>query len=148
MQLAVIWRAVTSFLVLTRRRQNLRSSEAACTKFMRCARRSASMIGFRKLWHALSAVRKKVARGLVDESATKHLEEHRDRVAGTLLGLAIGDSNGGPTEMALRICESMLEKGHFDADDVFERYMDWFRAGSYDTGPVAAGVFALVEAGP
>lgn len=77
------------------------------------------------------------------EWLSKHVEEHQDRVAGVLIGLAAGDENGGPTEMALRLAQSLLACGHYDADDVFDRYVEWHRQGSYDTGPVAGRVLAL-----
>ena len=71
----------------------------------------------------------------------------QDRVAGLLIGLAAGDENGGPTEMALRLAQSLLSCGRYDPDDVFERYLEWHRQGSYDTGTVAGQVFDLAVAG-
>jgi ADP-ribosylglycohydrolase len=63
-----------------------------------------------------------------------------NRVAGVLFGLAAGDRNGEPTEMAVRLAESLSERGAFDASDVLERYVAWWRAGAQDTGEVAARV--------
>jgi ADP-ribosyl-[dinitrogen reductase] hydrolase len=74
---------------------------------------------------------------------SKHVHEHQDRVAGVLIGLAAGDENGGPTQMALRLAQSLLAAGRYDPDDVFGRYLEWHRQGSYDTGPVAGRVFDL-----
>lgn len=71
----------------------------------------------------------------------------QDRVAGVLIGLAAGDENGGPTEMALRLAQSLLAMGRYDPGDVLERYLAWHRKGSYDTGPVAGQVFDLAVAG-
>jgi ADP-ribosyl-[dinitrogen reductase] hydrolase len=75
------------------------------------------------------------------------MEEHQQRVAGVLVGLAAGDENGGPTEMALRLAESLLECRRYDPDDVFARYLDWHRQGAYDTGPVTGRVLAHAFAG-
>ena len=77
------------------------------------------------------------------EWLSMHMDEHQDRVAGVLIGLAAGDENGGPTEMALRLAQSLLACNRYDADDVFDRYLEWHRQGSYDTGPVAGRVLAL-----
>lgn len=81
------------------------------------------------------------------EWLSKHVQEHQDRVAGVLIGLAAGDENGGPTEMALRLAESLLAAGWHDPGDVFGRYLEWHRRGSYDTGPVAGRVFDLAVEG-
>ncbi|SMP46011.1 ADP-ribosylglycohydrolase [Desulfonatronum zhilinae] len=70
-----------------------------------------------------------------------------DRVIGLLLGLAVGDRNRGPTAMALHLAESLLERNGYDADDIGARYLQWWREGAYDTGPTAAGVLSLVNAG-
>jgi ADP-ribosylglycohydrolase len=70
-----------------------------------------------------------------------------DRVVGVLLGLAAGDLNGGPIRMAVRLAESLSERGTFDADDVLARYLDWYQKGAFDTGPVAEKVFARIVAG-
>jgi ADP-ribosylglycohydrolase len=78
---------------------------------------------------------------------TQHMDTCQDRVAGLLVGLAAGDENGGPTEMALRLAQSLLSCGRYDPDDVFERYLEWHRQGSYDTGTVAGQVFDLAVAG-
>ena len=71
----------------------------------------------------------------------------RDRVAGVLLGLAAGDFHGGPIRMAVRLAESLSDCGRFDADDVLNRYLGWYREGAFDTGPVAEEVFARVANG-
>jgi ADP-ribosylglycohydrolase len=70
-----------------------------------------------------------------------------NRLQGILLGLAAGDRNGGPTQMALRLAESLVELGHFDAEDIFNRYIGWWRQEGFDSGPVADLVFQAVEAG-
>jgi ADP-ribosylglycohydrolase len=70
-----------------------------------------------------------------------------DRCRGVLVGLAAGDRIGGPIRMALRLAESLVETGRFDAADVLGRYLAWRRQGALDTGPVSARALALVAAG-
>lgn len=70
-----------------------------------------------------------------------------DRVIGVLLGLAAGDFNGGPIRMAVRLAESLSERGAIDTDDVLARYLDWYQKVAFDTGPVAENVFAQIVAG-
>ncbi len=70
-----------------------------------------------------------------------------DRCRGVLVGLAAGDRIGGPIRMVVRLAESLLEMGRFDAADVLGRYLAWWREGAFDTGPVSARALALVTAG-
>ena len=70
-----------------------------------------------------------------------------DRCRGVLLGLAAGDRNGGPTELAVRLAESLAERSAFDGDDVLARYLAGWREGAFDTGPVAALVLERVACG-
>ena len=70
-----------------------------------------------------------------------------DRVAGVVLGLAAGDRNGGPIELAARLAESLAERGAFDRDDVFRRYLAWHAEGAFDTGPVTGRVLELAAEG-
>lgn len=69
--------------------------------------------------------------------------DSQDRAAGALIGLAAGDKNHGPSEMAWRLASSLVELQRFDEEDVFARYLKWHRHGSYDTGRVAEIVFDL-----
>lgn len=71
----------------------------------------------------------------------------RDNVEGILFGLAAGDRNGGPVRMAVRLAESLVERRSLDPDDVGRRYLQWWRSGAFDTGPVSAGVLRLVDGG-
>jgi hypothetical protein len=64
-----------------------------------------------------------------------------------LLGLAAGDRNGGPIEMAVRLVESLAERGVFERDNVLARYVTWWRDGAFDTGPVTASVLEEVACG-
>ena len=77
----------------------------------------------------------------------RNMAESRDRIRGILLGLAAGDRNGGPIRMAIRLAESLAERRRFDPEDVLARYLEWWRDGAFDTGPTAATVFGLIEAG-
>lgn len=64
-----------------------------------------------------------------------------------LYGLAMGERNGGPIRMALRLGDSLVACNGFDADDVFARYHDWWRNGAFDTGNVFMHVMALADRG-
>ena len=70
-----------------------------------------------------------------------------DRAAGVLIGLAAGDRNGGPTQMALRLAASLQHQERFDLYDVGRRYLDWWKKGAFDTGPTTARVLELVHSG-
>ena len=70
-----------------------------------------------------------------------------DRCLGVLVGLAVGDRNGGPIRMAMRLAESLLVCGDFDPEDMLERYLAWWREGAFDTGPVTGRALELVAAG-
>ncbi len=70
-----------------------------------------------------------------------------DRCRGVLIGLAAGDRNGGPIRMAVRLAESLLERGHFDPTDIVGRYLHWWREGAFDTGPVSGRALELLAAG-
>jgi ADP-ribosylglycohydrolase len=71
----------------------------------------------------------------------------KDRVQGILLGLAAGDRNGGPIRMAVRLAESLVDRGTVDVEDIGARYLAWWHEGAFDTGPTAARVFTLVDSG-
>jgi ADP-ribosyl-[dinitrogen reductase] hydrolase len=72
----------------------------------------------------------------------------RDRAAGVLFGLAAGDRIGGPIRMALTLAESLAERRRFDADDLGDRYLAWYRSGrAFDTGAVAWQVLQRVDEG-
>ena len=70
-----------------------------------------------------------------------------DRCRGVVVGLAAGDRIGGPIRMALRLAESLVEKGRLDPADVLDRYLAWWRQGAFDTGPVSARALAHMAAG-
>jgi hypothetical protein len=71
----------------------------------------------------------------------------RDRVRGILLGLAVGDRNGGPIRMAVRLAESLVGWRRFDPQDILDRYLAWWRDDAFDTGPTTAQVLSLIDGG-
>ncbi|MCB9760661.1 MAG: ADP-ribosylglycohydrolase family protein [Alphaproteobacteria bacterium] len=70
-----------------------------------------------------------------------------DRALGVFTGLAAGDRNGGPLQMALQLASSLAERRRFDPADVFHRYLTWYQREGFDTGPTAAQVFRLALRG-
>ena len=70
-----------------------------------------------------------------------------DRAIGVLVGLAAGDRVGGPIRMALRVAESLRDRGEFDPSDIGRRYLDWWSEGAVDTGPTVARVLSLAASG-
>lgn len=48
-----------------------------------------------------------------------------ERIRGCLVGMAVGERNGGPIRMALRLGQSLAQLGSFDPEDIFVRYHDW-----------------------
>lgn len=75
------------------------------------------------------------------------MSETKDRIRGVLLGLAAGDRNGGPIRMAVRLAESLSDRGQFDPEDIQSRYLAWWRGGAFDTGPTTAAVLSLIDGG-
>eukprot|EP00927_Polykrikos_kofoidii_P036513 TRINITY_DN30838_c0_g1_i1.p1 TRINITY_DN30838_c0_g1~~TRINITY_DN30838_c0_g1_i1.p1 ORF type:complete len:300 (-),score=52.48 TRINITY_DN30838_c0_g1_i1:30-929(-) len=69
-----------------------------------------------------------------------------DRCHGLLLGLAAGDRNGGPIQMALTLGEQLAQDGAYNPVAVFEAYTHWWQNGdgvdAWDTGPMAQNLFA------
>jgi ADP-ribosylglycohydrolase len=70
-----------------------------------------------------------------------------ERARGILLGLLMGDRNGGPIQMALELASSLRRLGRFSLNDVRLRYLTWFLREGTDTGPVSARVFELISFG-
>ncbi len=104
--------------------------------------------------------------------------ELRERVVGTVLGLALGDALGAPfeflrahdvpdpvpalrrpwldlppgsttddTAMARNLVRSLAARGGFDADDLVERHLEWFRSDPPDLGTLTRRVLRRVAAG-
>jgi ADP-ribosylglycohydrolase len=49
--------------------------------------------------------------------------------------------------MAVRVAESLTLCGGFDLADILNRYVQWWREGAFDTGPVSGRVLELIAAG-
>jgi len=64
-----------------------------------------------------------------------------------MLGLAAGDRNGGPVQLAMRLGESLALNGCLDVSEVCGRYVKWCREGAFDTGPVTLRALALIDTG-
>jgi len=64
------------------------------------------------------------------------------KALGLLIGLATGDRNGGPVQMALCLAESLAQLQNYSPADVYQRYYDWWQEGkgvdAWDTGPTTA----------
>jgi ADP-ribosylglycohydrolase len=71
----------------------------------------------------------------------------RNHAKGVLLGLAVGDRNGGPIRMALQLADSLVTLGRFDPTAILQRYLAWWQTEGFDTGPIAAQVFSLIASG-
>ena len=72
---------------------------------------------------------------LADEMKNKNDGDFRQMMAE--IGLAAGDKNHGPSEMAWRLASSLAELQRFDPEDVFGRYLDWHRQGRMVSPPSA-----------
>jgi ADP-ribosylglycohydrolase len=70
-----------------------------------------------------------------------------ERARGVLLGLLMGDRNGGPIQMAIELAASLRRLGRFSLNDVRLRYLTWFLREGTDAGPVSARVFELISRG-
>ena len=49
-----------------------------------------------------------------------------NRAQGVLVGLAAGDKNLGPIEIALMNAESLITKGEFDLSDITDHWLNWW----------------------
>jgi ADP-ribosylglycohydrolase len=62
-------------------------------------------------------------------------------------GIANGDAIGGPTALAEIIAESLIANSGLNTADITSRYLEWWRGGSFDTGPTFVQVFKLIDSG-
>lgn len=72
----------------------------------------------------------------------------QDRVCGCLLGIAAGDHNGGPIQMALHLAQSLIENKSFQREDIFKKYLYWYKnklPGWDDTGLVGRYIFGSID---
>jgi len=71
----------------------------------------------------------------------------RNYTENLFVGLCAADKNGGPTQMALQLADSLEQEGKFDIEDISKRYLNWHKFDGYDAGPTASRVFQLVGQG-
>ena len=64
-----------------------------------------------------------------------------------LNGYISGDKNGGPTELAKILSESLIDCNGFNKSDLVKRYYHWWNTDAFDTGPKFAMVFQKVSQG-
>lgn len=64
-----------------------------------------------------------------------------------LQGYKSGDKNGGPTELAKILSESLIACNKFDKNDLVERFHHWWKTDAFDTGPTFAMVFQKLSQG-
>ena len=64
-----------------------------------------------------------------------------------LNGFRAGDKNGGPTELAKIISQSLIACDGFNQSDLVKRYYHWWNTDAFDTGPTFAMVFQKVSQG-
>ena len=78
---------------------------------------------------------------------TNNNQYTKDRSIGCLLGLILGDDNGGPTAMMLRVLEYIAYNKPWGMIDVERQYLEWFREDGFDAGLVTHKVLELVDSG-
>ena len=62
-------------------------------------------------------------------------------------GYKIGDKNGGPTELAKILSNSLVACNGFNKNDLVKRYHHWWNTDAFDTGPTFAMVFQKYSKG-
>jgi ADP-ribosylglycohydrolase len=62
-------------------------------------------------------------------------------------GYKRGDKNGGPTELAKILSNSLLASNGFNKNDLVKRYHHWWNTDAFDTGPTFAMVFQKLTKG-
>ena len=63
------------------------------------------------------------------------------------IGFQRGDKNGGPTELAKILSNSLIACNSFNQSDLIKRYYHWWNTDAFDTGPTFAMVFQKVSQG-
>ena len=64
-----------------------------------------------------------------------------------LEGIKAGDKNGGPTELAKILSQSLMFCNGFNHADLVKRYCHWWKTDAFDTGLTFARVFQKVSEG-
>jgi len=70
-----------------------------------------------------------------------------DRAKGCLVGLALGDDNGGPTAMMMKNLEIVTHIRTLMPQYFGKGYLEWFKKDGYDAGLVTHKVLELVDSG-
>ena len=70
-----------------------------------------------------------------------------DKAKGCLVGMALGDDNGGPTAMMLKNLETMTRVRTIMPQYIGKGYLEWFKEDGYDAGLVTHKVLELVNSG-
>jgi ADP-ribosylglycohydrolase len=70
-----------------------------------------------------------------------------ERAQGCLVGLSLGDDNGGPTAMMLKNLEIMTQVRTVMPQYFGKGYLEWFKEEGYDAGLVTHKVLELVDSG-
>ena len=70
-----------------------------------------------------------------------------DKAVGCLLGLVLGDDNGGPTAMMLKNLEAVVSTRNIRPQIIGKGYLDWFKENGFDAGLVTHKVLELVDSG-
>ena len=70
-----------------------------------------------------------------------------ERAQGCLVGLSLGDDNGGPTAMMLKNLEIMTQVRTVMPQYFGKGYLEWFKEDGYDAGIVTQKVLELVDSG-
>ena len=63
------------------------------------------------------------------------------------IGFQRGDKNGGPTELAKILSNSLIACNGFNQSDLVKRYYHWWNTDAFDTGQTFAMVFQKVSQG-
>ena len=58
-----------------------------------------------------------------------------------LEGIKFGDQIGGPYQLAKILTTNIKENKGFNATDLTNKYLKWWKDGAFDTGPTFASVF-------
>ena len=64
-----------------------------------------------------------------------------------LNGINLGDQIGGPFDLASVLIDCIKKNNKFNKEDLFKKYLNWWKNGAFDTGPTFASVFTKIENG-
>ncbi len=70
-----------------------------------------------------------------------------NRTKGCLVGLMVGDDNGGPTAMTIKNLETVSRTRTLSVQHFGKGYLEWFKEDGYDAGLVTHKVLELVDSG-